>query len=254
MLIRYNNEGGAPKAVARIYTRKEHGLDPSKIDPDAVRAIARLKDSGFEAYIVGGAVRDIILGLVPHDFDIATDASPRQLRRLFRQARTIGRRFRLVHLVYKDKVIEVSTFRCEGAQEEGEDANNVFGSAETDAKRRDFTINSLYYDPVDNKLVDFNNSLEDYRKRRIRSVIPLSRTFKDDPVRMIRAVKYSVTTGFALELPLRRAIKRDSALLEGVSVSRLTEEVAKILSSGHSAGIISELDRLNLLSHLMPSL
>ncbi|MDD3163948.1 MAG: poly(A) polymerase, partial [Sphaerochaetaceae bacterium] len=207
MRIRYKKDSDGLRPVARIYTKEEHRIDSSLIDQDAVRAISRLKQNGFSAYIVGGAVRDILLGRVPKDFDIATSASPRQVHKLFYQARVIGKRFKLVHLVYGQKIIEVSTFR--GESNTDDNTNNVFGTIETDAKRRDFTINSLYYDPIDETLVDFNNSMEDFKHKRIHSVLPLSTTFTEDPVRMIRALKYSVTTGFKMDFALKLAIRRD---------------------------------------------
>lgn len=252
MRIRYKKDSDGLRPVARIYTKEEHRIDSSLIDQDAVRAISRLKQNGFSAYIVGGAVRDILLGRVPKDFDIATSASPRQVHKLFYQARVIGKRFKLVHLVYGQKIIEVSTFR--GESNTDDNTNNVFGTIETDAKRRDFTINSLYYDPIDETLVDFNNSMEDFKHKRIHSVLPLSSTFNEDPVRMIRALKYSVTTGFKMDFALKLAIRRDARLLAGISNSRLTEEVFKILTSGCSAKIIKILDEYSLLVYIMPCL
>ncbi|MDD2233099.1 MAG: polynucleotide adenylyltransferase PcnB [Sphaerochaetaceae bacterium] len=252
MRIRYKKDSDGLRPVARIYTKEEHRIDSSLIDQDAVRAISRLKQNGFSAYIVGGAVRDILLGRVPKDFDIATSASPRQVHKLFYQARVIGKRFKLVHLVYGQKIIEVSTFR--GESNTDDNTNNVFGTIETDAKRRDFTINSLYYDPIDETLVDFNNSMEDFKHKRIHSVLPLSTTFTEDPVRMIRALKYSVTTGFKMDFALKLAIRRDARLLAGISNSRLTEEVFKILTSGCSAKIIKILDDYSLLVYIMPCL
>lgn len=249
MRIRYKKDGEGLRPVARIYTDGEHGLNPASIDQDAVKSILRLKQRGFSAFIVGGAIRDILLGRVPKDFDIATDASPRQVHKLFYQARVIGKRFKLVHLVYGDKIIEVSTFRGES---QDDNCNNTFGTMESDAKRRDFTINSLYYDPVENTLFDFNDSLSDFKKKRIHSVLPLATSFIEDPVRMIRAVKYSITTGFKMDFALKRAIKHDSRLLANISSSRLTEEVFKILGSGCSAQIIRSLDDYGLLVHILP--
>lgn len=253
MLIRYKKENDSLKPVAKIYTKQEHSIDVRKIDTDAVRSIMRLKQKGFNAYIVGGAVRDILLDRVPKDFDIATDASPRQVHKLFYQARVIGKRFKLVHLVFPDKIIEVSTFRGESDEEE-QDNNNVFGTIEEDAKRRDFSINSLYYDPIDETILDFNDSMDDFRHKRIRSVRPLSITFTEDPVRMIRALKYSVTTGFKMDFSLKMAIRKNNMLLAGVSNSRLTEEVFKILGSGCSEKIIRILDLYGLLVYIMPCL
>ncbi len=251
MLIRYKqDEHGKTVPVANIYTQKEHKINYSLLDKDAVWAIKKLQMSGAEAYLVGGAVRDLMLGQVPKDFDIATSASPRQIQRIFWNARIIGKRFKLVHLVFRDKVHEVSTFRS--GEEAMEGNNNVFGSIDQDAKRRDFSVNSFYYDPSTNQLLDFNNAMDDFKKKKIRSIIPLDESFKEDPVRMIRAIKYSVTTGFALRLNIRIAIRKYSDELSRTSTSRLTEEVNKILSSGHSREIFNELQKYKLLVFMLP--
>ncbi|MDD4647481.1 MAG: poly(A) polymerase, partial [Sphaerochaeta sp.] len=209
MLIRYKqDEHGKTLPVANIYTQTEHKIPNHLIDRDALWAIRKLQNSGAEAYLVGGAVRDLLLGNIPKDFDLATSASPRQIQRLFWNARIIGKRFKLVHLVFKDKVLEVSTFRS--GEEAMEGNNNVFGSIDQDAKRRDFSVNSLYYDPTNGQLLDFNNAMEDFKKKRISSVIPLDETFNEDPVRMIRAIKYASTTGFTLRWSIRVAIRKHS--------------------------------------------
>lgn len=251
MLIRYKQDDlGHSVPIAKIYTPEEHGIDSRLIDNDAFWVVKKLQQSGAEAYIVGGAVRDLMLGRKPKDFDIATNASPRQIQRMFWNARIIGKRFKLVHIVFRDKILEVSTFR---SGEEAEDGNNnIFGTIEQDAKRRDFSINSFYFDPVTGQLLDFNDSLEDFKKKRIRSLIPLNLTFKEDPVRMVRAVKYSVTTGFKLKFDVRLAIRKYSNELSRISSSRLTEEVNKILASGCSAQIFEELQKYKLLVFMLP--
>lgn len=253
MLIRYKKGTSGPIPIAKIYTKEEHKINIKQIDRDAIKVIVRLKQRGFDAYIVGGAVRDLLLGRVPKDFDITTNASPRQIHKLFYQARVIGKRFKLVHLVYPDKIIEVSTFRGI-SEDENEDNSNIFGTIEEDAKRRDFTINALYYDPIEQIIVDFNDSLNDFKNKKIVSVLPLNHTFIEDPVRMLRAIKYSITTGFKMNLSLKIAIRRSNHLLAGVPNSRLTEEVFKILGSGCSAQIIKALDRYGLLVYIMPCL
>ncbi|HNZ95531.1 MAG TPA: poly(A) polymerase, partial [Sphaerochaeta sp.] len=242
MLIRYKQDDqGNTLPIANIYTQAEHKIETRNIDRDALWVIKKLQGSGAEAYLVGGAVRDLMLGNIPKDFDIATSASPRQVQRLFYNARIIGRRFKLVHLIFKDKVLEVSTFRSGEEAEDG--SNNVFGSIEQDAKRRDFSINSFYYDPSNGQLLDFNDAMEDMRKKRISSVIPLEESFTEDPVRMIRAVKYAVITGFSLRFKLRVALRKYAPELSRISSSRLTEELVKILSSGHAAEIFADLNR-----------
>ncbi|NLZ76526.1 MAG: poly(A) polymerase [Spirochaetales bacterium] len=252
MLIRYKQDDqGNTLPIANIYTQAEHKIETRNIDRDALWVIRKLQGSGAEAYLVGGAVRDLMLGNTPKDFDIATSASPRQVQRLFYNARIIGRRFKLVHLIFKDKVLEVSTFRSGEEAEDG--SNNVFGSIEQDAKRRDFSINSFYYDPSNGQLLDFNNAMEDMRKKRISSVIPLEESFTEDPVRMVRAVKYAVLTGFSLRFTLRVALRRYAPELSRISSSRLTEELAKILSSGHAEEIFEGLDRYKILPFMMPA-
>lgn len=252
MFIRYRTDGrGKSLPVATIYTSKEHEIRNSRIDRDALWAIRKLQASGAEAYIVGGSIRDLMLGRKPKDFDIATSASPRQVQRLFWNARIIGRRFRIVHLFFNEKIIEVTTFRSDEENfEEGN--NNVFGTIEQDAKRRDFSINSLYYNPANGQLLDFNGAMHDFRKKVIRSLIPLSYSFSEDPVRMIRAIKYKVTTGFRLKWDVRRAIKRNADRIGSCSTSRLTEEIEKIMASGCCLEILQLMHKYGLLGYMMP--
>jgi len=251
MLVRYKqDEKGKSVAFANIYTPNEHHINPALIDKDAAWAVRKLQQSGAEAYLVGGAVRDLLIGLVPKDFDITTSASPRQIQRIFYNARIIGRRFKLVHLVFGEKIIECSTFRSGEEAEDG--SNNVFGSVDQDAKRRDFSINSLYYNPTNGQLLDFNHAMDDFKWHRITSIIPLDESFTEDPVRMIRAVKYSVTTGFRLRWNIKRAIRKYSEELSRTSTSRLTEEVNKILASGKCCDIFLALEHYKLLVYMLP--
>ena len=252
MLIRYKKGKNGLDAVARVYSSEENKLDRSMVDKSAVTVIKRLTDAGYESYLVGGAVRDMILGRRPKDFDIATAASPRQVHKLFYNSRIIGRRFRLVHITFGTQIIEVSTFRS--IREHEGPTDNEFGTIEEDSSRRDFTINSLYYDPIKGNLIDFNNALNDFRDKKIVSLIPLNRTFIEDPVRMIRAVKYSVTTGFKIPFQLSRAIKHYAPLIAEVSTSRMTEEVNKILASGCSSQIFERLNQYKLLVYMLPAI
>lgn len=238
------------EAVAKVYSKNEHSIEYDKIDKDAVNVIEKLRQYGYESFLVGGALRDLILGNIPKDFDVVTSASPRQVHKLFYNSRIIGRRFKIVHITYGNKIIEVSTFRS--VNDHADSYENQFGTIEEDATRRDFSINSLYYNPVDETLLDFNNALDDFKNQRIRSLIPLNYTFVEDPVRMIRAVKYHVTTEFKLGFSLTRAIKYYAPNLSYVSTSRLTEELHKILISGHAEGIISELIRFKLFPYILP--
>ena len=225
MLIRYGTDKNGDfikKAV--IYTQEEHLIPNNKIDPDALQIVNRLRDSGFTAYIVGGAVRDLIIGNTPKDFDIVTDATPSKIKKIFRNSRIIGRRFRLVHVVFGTKIFEVSTFRsiCEGS------VGNSFGTIDEDVQRRDFTINALYYDPIQKQVIDYVGGMRDIKKHVLRPVIPLDHIFIEDPVRMLRAVKYSATTHAQMSFLLRRKIRQSANLLSQVSPSRLTEEMMKI--------------------------
>jgi poly(A) polymerase len=249
LLVRYQKgPDGKPVKKAVVYTASEHGIEPRSIDPDAVKIIERLRNSGHAAYIVGGAVRDLILGREPKDYDIVTDAEPPRIKKLFYRSRVIGKRFRLVHVYVGERIYEVSTFRSIANGTVG----NTYGTIDEDAKRRDFSMNALYFDPLELKLVDYVGGLKDMRSRRIVPVIPLKTIFAEDPVRMIRAVKYAVATGFSIPFMTRLAIKRHAPLLAGASVSRLGEEATKILYSGHAAATIDTLLKFRLLSPIMP--
>ncbi len=249
VLIRYQNgPDGKPVKKAIVYTEREHGIDSHDVDPDAVRIVERLRNNGHAAYIVGGAVRDLILGRVPKDYDIVTDAEPPRIKKLFYRSRIIGKRFRLVHVYVGPKIYEVSTFRSIVNGTVG----NTYGTIDEDARRRDFSMNALYYDPLESKLVDYVGGLKDMRARRIVPVIPLNTIFSEDPVRMIRAVKYAVATGFAIPLLTRLAIRRHAPLLAGASISRLGEEATKIFYSGNATAIIDALASYGLLRPIMP--
>lgn len=250
MLIRYKTgPKGRPVQQALIYTREEHGISSSQIDHEAVKITRRLQRAGFEAYVVGGAVRDLLVGKQPKDFDVATSAEPNQIRKLFRNSRVIGKRFRLVHIFFQDnKIIEVSTFRSR----EAEGFKNVYGDIEEDAMRRDFTMNGLYYNPQEEQILDFSGGVKDLQAGRLRPIIPLKRIFVEDPVRTIRAVKYAVSTGVKVPFLLRSRIKSSAALLAQVSTSRLSEEVFKILQSGRSKPIFEALMEYRLFPFLLP--
>lgn len=249
MRIRYSTqEDGTLIKKAVVYTHNEHGIDPDNVDGDAVHIIERLRLAGYEGYIVGGAVRDLILGRQPKDFDIVSDATPSQIKKIFNSARIIGHRFRLVHVIAGNKIFEVCTFR---SLKDGL-SGNTFGTIEDDVQRRDFTINALFYDPLEQIVIDYIDGMKDIQEKRIKPIIPLATIFQDDPVRMIRAVKYGATTGFKLPVKLKQKIHQQAWLLSNISPSRLTEEILKIIHSSNIADIVNELDSLGLYIYLQP--
>lgn len=247
MLVRYGKrKNGKPEKVAEIFTVEEHGITRELIDPEAVSIIRRLASHGYKAFLVGGAVRDLLLGNTPKDFDVATDAVPARIRHIFRNSRIIGRRFPLVHVFFHDKIIEVSTFRTEGNDIERH------GSAERDAWTRDFTINALFYDPEKEQIIDYVGAMKDMKDKIINPLLHPDSIFTEDPVRMLRAVKYSVITGFNLSKNLKSLLVKQCGLLAGCPSSRLTEELFKILSSGSAKSIFEQLINYKLLEHMMP--
>lgn len=262
----------------------EHGIDPSLLDERAVRVVQTLSDAGYEAYIVGGAVRDLLLGMRPKDFDVATNATPEQVKGLFRRAFIIGRRFRIVHVVYgrgrEHEVIEVSTFRAllvnEGAEQVAGNEktskeelagkshvvdaagrvlrDNVWGPQVEDAARRDFTVNALYYDPQRQLVVDYHGGLADAKKRVLRMIGDPETRYREDPVRIVRAVRFAAKLGFELEAKTRAPIKAMSELLANVPASRLFDEMIKLLQTGHSLASLEELRKQGLARGVFPIL
>jgi poly(A) polymerase len=252
LLTRYTtSENGKPIKQAEIYTAEEHGIKRRQIDSDALSIARRLGEAGYSAYVVGGAIRDLMVGKEPKDYDLVTDAQPGRIRRLFRNSRVIGKRFRLVHVIFKNrKIIEVSTFRAQ----EASGFNNVYGAIEEDVLRRDFTINALYYDPNEETLLDYVGAMGDIKAKKLKPVIPLSRIFDEDPVRMIRAIKYSTSTGFRMTSKLRRQLRRSVDNLYDTSPSRMTEELFKIIGSGYAAGMFEEFFKLGMVKYVLPGL
>lgn len=249
MRIRYyRNASGGLQAKARVFDHTEHSIDSANVDKEAVAIVRRLASHGYSAYIVGGAVRDLLLGKRPKDFDIVTDALPNRIRKIFSNSRIIGKRFKLVHVYTNRKIYEVCTFRSLSTGTIG----NEYGTIDEDVQRRDFTINALYYDPLASEVLDFLGGEEDLRAGKLKAIIPLDKIFREDPVRMVRGVKYAAVNHFSVSISLRFAIHRDAALLTEVSPSRLAEEFYKIIASGKSAAIIQALDKYGLLQYLLP--
>lgn len=222
-------------AEARILSRPEHPISRKDIDPDVVNILYRLKKNGFEGYLVGGAIRDFLRGVQPKDFDVATDATPHELRHLFRNSRIIGRRFRLVHVCFGPKAIEVATLRAEVDPPEGDESDayieddNCWGTVETDAFRRDFTINGLYYDIDDFSVIDHVGGIADIEAGLIRSIGDPRRRFVEDPVRMLRAIKFAARFDFTFEAETDAALRSCAEEILQASRFRITEEIFRII-------------------------
>jgi len=219
-----------------------------------------LREAGFSAYVVGGAVRDLLLGIEPKDFDVATDARPEQIKPLFRRALIIGRRFRLVHVMLGGDTVEVSTFRgADTATAEKDEhgrvlRDNVFGTQEEDARRRDFTVNALYYDPASEEIVDLHGGLDDLKKRMLRVIGDPETRYREDPVRMLRGVRLAAKLGLTLEAQTREPIRSLAPLMERVPPARLFDEMLKLLLSGHASACLRQLRDVGLHKGLLPLL
>ena len=251
MLKKVISKGNA-NIVACVYEKKEHKISASLLDEDAVKIVNKIKYFGGDAFIVGGAVRDLILGKKSKDFDIVTSMTPSQLKSHFRNVRIIGHRFKLAHFYFQNnKIIEVATFRAL----ESKSNVNIYGSIEEDAYRRDFTINALYYDPGSQKIYDYVGGYEDLiENKRLVEIIDREKIFKEDPVRIIRGIKYSIKDGLSIGRELRAKMEEDAAMIEDVSTSRLFEELIKILQSGQSLEILKELQKVGILNYILPKI
>ena len=251
MIIRYykNTRGKAVK-LAEFYEKHEHKINKDDIDRNALYICERLRNAGYDAYIVGGAVRDLVIGRKPKDFDIVTDAYPKQIKKLFRNAKIIGRRFLLVHVMMNGTIYEISTFRASNTVT-GD--NNCFGTIKEDVWRRDFTINALYYSPENEQVIDFVGGLKDIRRRVVRPIIPLRIIFQEDPVRLIRAAKLSVMINGDIPLLLKLFIIFNASKIITCSSSRLTEEIFKIMKMDNTHDVFKKLAKLNILRYILPS-
>jgi len=227
------------------------------IDPDAIKVIRRLKQSGYSAYLVGGCVRDLLLGVRPKDFDLATSATPRQIKRLFRNSRIIGRRFRLAHIRFGDNILEVATFRAP-PETDGDDPyitrDNIFGTEESDANRRDFTINALFYDPESQKVIDHVGGLEDLAARRLRTIGVAELRLREDPVRALRAAKFAGRLDLECDDELVAAIRTTAGDLSKASQARMLEENYKLLSGHGSDRAFTLLEEWGCLAVTMPEI
>ena len=240
-----------------------HGIRPHDIDSDAADAVAKLRRAGHESYIVGGAVRDLLLNITPKDFDVSTAATPGEVRRLFRRARIIGRRFKIVHLTaYRDgvrRLIEITTFRGDGGNVVSDAGgrilqDNTFGDASEDAVRRDFTCNALFYNPEDRRIMDYIGGYEDILSKRLRIIGDPDSRFCEDPVRILRALRLHSKLGMTLGRPLHAAICQHAPLLADISPSRLFDEVVKVANSGYAAPVFADYVRFGIAPHILPVL
>ena len=271
----------------RVISETVHGIDHGLVDERAMNVVRTLQERGFEAYIVGGAVRDLLVGLKPKDFDVATNATPEEVKACFRRAFIIGRRFRIVHVVYgrgrEHEVIEVSTFRAHLDSNDAEQVSgnertskkalsnmthavdasgrvlrdNVWGPQEEDAARRDFTVNAMYYDPLTGDVIDYHHGLEDAKKRVLRMIGDPATRYREDPVRIIRAVRFAAKLnhlGFKLEPRTAKPLKASVALLADVPQSRLFDEMLKLLQTGHALASIEQLKALGMAQGIYPLL
>ena len=249
-----------PNRTPRIIGPEEHGIDPEKVSWAARRTCEILQARGFKAFVVGGAVRDLLLGVTPKDFDVTTDAEPEQVKRSQRRAYIIGKRFRLVHVVFGDEIIECSTFRALDAAGVRKDANgrvvsdNVFGEMWEDAARRDFTINAMYYDPTTQQVYDYHGGFEDLKKRRLVMIGDPVERYREDPVRMMRAVRIAAKLGFTMDRDTERAIPKMARTLENVPAARLFDEMMKLFTSGHAEACLIKLRAEGLHRSLLPML
>jgi poly(A) polymerase len=273
-----------PPFTPLVIPRAEHSISRASISPNALKVLYRLKDAGYQGFLVGGAVRDLLLGITPKDFDVATNALPEEVRRLFRNCRLIGRRFRLAHVHFGSEIIEVATFRAAAApeREDAEDADadadnegsadgnrddsahrafdqtgrilrdNIYGTIEEDVWRRDFAANGLYYNIDDFSIWDFVDGVSDVRARRLKLIGDPETRYREDPVRMLRAVRFAAKLDFSIEPLTEAPIAKLAFLLDGVPAARLFDECLKLFLSGFGAQAYRLLSRYGLFEHLFP--
>ncbi|WP_416422419.1 polynucleotide adenylyltransferase PcnB [Pseudomonas sp. App30] len=255
------------RTTPEVLNSGQHSLQRNQFSRHAVSIVERLQNAGYQAYLVGGCVRDMLLNITPKDFDVATSATPEQVRAEFRNARVIGRRFKLVHIHFGREIIEVATFRANHPKdEEEEDSNqssrnesgrilrdNVYGTLEEDAQRRDFTINALYYDPVSERILDYANGVHDIRNHLIRLIGDPVQRYQEDPVRMLRAVRFAAKLDFGIEKHTAAPIRELAPMLREIPSARLFEESLKLFLSGHASDTFEMLVDLQLFDPLFPA-
>ena len=253
-------EKTADHTQAVTLTAKEHGIDPKLVSSNAIRVTSTLQQAGFKAFLVGGAVRDLLLGVKPKDFDIATNATPEQVKKLFRRAFIIGRRFQIVHVMFGQDLLEVTTFRGASQDDAPKDEHgrvlrdNTFGEQHEDALRRDFTINAMYYDPATQTVLDYHGGMDDIRNKTLRIIgVPEAR-FREDPVRLLRVVRFAAKLNFSIDPTTRAPIAVMAPLINNVPAARVFDEMLKLLLSGHALACLQQLRKEGLHHGLLPLL
>ncbi len=252
----------SPHTTPLVIPRSEHCISRANISNAALKVLYRLKEGGYEAYLVGGGVRDLLLGGHPKDFDVATSATPEEVHKLFNNSRLIGRRFRLVHVRFGREIIEVATFRAPaGADEDDHEIaegsgrvlrDNVWGTLEDDALRRDFTVNSLYYGIEDFAIRDYAGGVADIEARQLRLIGDPEQRYREDPVRMLRAARFAAKLDFEIEAATAAPISRLAHLLDNIPAARLFDEFGKLFQSGHALASWQQLEKYGLTHHLFP--
>jgi poly(A) polymerase len=247
----------------RVYSRSEHSISRAQVSENALKVLYRLQKEGFDAYLVGGCVRDLLLGREPKDFDVATDANPDEIKRIFRNCRIIGRRFRLAHVHFGREVIEVATFRGAGDQQASDLQvldregrllrDNIYGTIEEDVWRRDFTVNALYYRLKDFAVIDYVGGMADLNAGTITLIGDPVTRFREDPVRMLRAVRFAVKLGFTLDEECKKGIHSVVDQLSSIPSARLYDETLKLLLSGYALQTFEMLDHFGLFRVLFPA-
>ncbi|MCC6073145.1 polynucleotide adenylyltransferase PcnB [Massilia sp. GCM10020059] len=238
----------------------EHGIDPKLLSSNAIRVTSTLQDAGFKAFVVGGAVRDLLLGVKPKDFDIATNATPEEVKKLFRRAFIIGRRFQIVHVMFGQDLLEVTTFRGAGPANAPKDEHgrvlrdNTFGPQHEDAMRRDFTINAMYYNPATQEVLDYHGGIADIRDKTLRIIGQPEARYREDPVRMLRVVRFAAKLQFTIEPSTREPIPVMAPLIDNVPAARVFDEMLKLLMSGHALACLQQLRKEGLHHGLLPLL
>ena len=266
------------KFISKVFRRKipgvigepsiiglgKHGIQSTHISNGSRRTVETLQQQGYKAYVVGGAVRDLLAGITPKDYDVATNATPEQVRQCFRRSRIIGRRFQIVHVMMGSETIEVTTFRGHHGDHAGNKAqtddqgrvlrDNVFGSQMEDAARRDFTVNALYFDPVSETIVDYHHGVADLQQKTLRMIGDPKTRYREDPVRMLRAVRLATKLDLAIDPETSRPIREMACLVENIPPSRLFDEMVKLLTSGHAVKCVQKLRSEGLHHGLLPLL